>query len=123
MRSAIAATLEDKDFVTESQRIFNAKSLARELLSKVVESEEKMDKFDNFAKGLIKGLEAACKEDKRLKLYSSQWKKMWSAFHKARIVTFLSLWTLLMTDLGVKNDDTGNRLVVCNYKTLPLQHY
>ena len=95
MRSAIAATLEDKDFVIESQRILNAKSLARELLSKAVKSEKKMDKFDSFAKDLIKGLEAACKEDKRLKLHSSQRNKMWSAFHKARIVTFPSLWTLL----------------------------
>ena len=50
-----------------------------------MESEEKMDKFDSFAKDLVKGLEAACKEDKRLKLHSSQRKKMWSAFHKARM--------------------------------------
>jgi aspartate-semialdehyde dehydrogenase len=52
VRSAIAAVLEDKDFSIESLRILNAKSLAGELISKAVESEEKMEKFDSFASEL-----------------------------------------------------------------------
>ena len=89
MRSSIAAVLED--FSVKSSRILNAKSIAGELLSKVLESEEKMDKFDSFAKELVKELEAACKEDSRLKLHSTRRKKMWSAFHKAGIETLPSL--------------------------------
>ncbi len=104
VRSIIASILEDKDFSIKSHRILNAKSLARELLEKAVESEEKMDKFDSFAIELI---EAACKENERLKLHSTKRKKMWSDFHKARIYTLPPLWSSLMTRLRLNNDDTG----------------
>ncbi len=118
VRSAIAAVLEDKDFRVESHRILNAKVLAEELLHKAVESEEKMDKFDSFASELMKRLEAACKEDKRLKLHSTKRKKMWSAFHKARIDTLSTLWNSMISHLGVKNDDTGRvelGIAIANY--------
>lgn len=52
-------------------------------------------------------LKAACKEDKRLKLYSTKRKKLWSTFHKARTDTIPALWSSVMSYIRVKNDDTG----------------
>jgi hypothetical protein len=51
------------------------KSLAGELISKGVESEEKMEKFDSFASELTKNLEATCKENVRLKLHGTKKEK------------------------------------------------
>ena len=47
----------------ESHWILNARSLAKELLNKAVESEDTMDQFDSFSTELIKTLESACKEE------------------------------------------------------------
>ena len=119
MRSAIAAVQDDKDFGIASPRITNAKSLAEELMKKVIESEENIDKFDVFTTKLMKVLRNACKDDKRLKLHSTKWKKMWSAFHKARVDVLPVLWAELMKNLGVKNDDTGkNTVATCQLCTL-----
>ena len=107
VRSAIAAALEDKDFAIESARIANAKSLAQELLYKAVKCERSIQKFDTFANRLMKVLNAACKEDRRLKLHSTKRRKAWTTFHKARVNTIPPLWGLMMREIGVKNDDTS----------------
>ena len=106
MRSAISEALEDDCFRIEAPRIFNAKSLARELLAKAVESDENMEKFDSFSEKLLVVIRATSKDDKRWKMKSTKRKKMWSSFHKARMDTLPSLWTSLMSSFGVKNDDT-----------------
>lgn len=106
VKGAIADVLEHPDFDIESPRVLNAKSLARRLLEKTVESEVMVATFDAFAEKLLGVMQTAYIKDKRFK-YSTKRERMWSAFHSLRGNELRSLWGSLMRDVGLKNDDTG----------------
>lgn len=102
VRSAIEASTSDSEFAVPSPRAEAAKELAAKILDSTATT-----RFATFSSDLIGKLSAVFTTVNRLKLHSSKRKKFWKDFHSLCETELPELWTKLLLDVGIVQEDTS----------------
>ena len=100
VRAAIAAILEDRDFVLNTPRMITAKETAKKLIEASTADDHRQDTFVKFALSLDHKLDALATPSSSKKL-STQRKQLWSRFHASRVSDLRKLWKKLYTSLDL----------------------
>ena len=100
VRAAIAAILEDRDFVLNTPRMITAKETAKKLIEASTADDHSQDTFVKFALSLDHKLDALATPSSSKKL-STQRKQLWSRFHAFRVSDLRKLWKKLYTSLDL----------------------
>ncbi len=105
VRAAVAALLEDEDFLLETPRMKVARESAKELLHKSEGGPDTLlllECFQEFSTKLYEKLEQLATSSTNSKRISTQKEQLWRSFHSSRVSDLRRLWKDLFNSMRIE---------------------